>query len=93
MAYKKTHPGLDQVVTDEAIEAFTAGTEPTLIEAPERRRWPVTVLTVVVTAAAGILTGFAAHEYLSAFQVMIIVGLGLGTAAAFFTVELGDDGG
>lgn len=92
MAYRKSYPGLDEVVTDEAIEAFTAGTEPVLVEPPEQRRWPVTVLTMVVTAAAGVLTGFAAHEYLSAFQVMIIVGAGLGAAAAFFTVELGDDG-
>ena len=93
MPTKKTHPGLDEVVTDAEVDRFITGdTEPTFIEAPERR-WPVTAFGAVVAATVGVLAGFAVAPFLSVLQLFIIIGLGVGTAAAILTVELGDDGG
>lgn len=52
MPYKKTHPGLDETMSQEALDRFMAGAPTEMVEAP-RQAWPTvaTVTTVVVQVA------------------------------------------
>lgn len=83
MPYRRSHPGLDQVLDVEALDAFIDSV-PLALEEPPPRLWP-TVLAVAASASAvGFLAGIAAAGYVSfwlALAVILILTAGCAVAA------------
>ncbi len=76
MPYKKTHPGLDQVLTDEALDEFINGV-PLALEEPPPRVWPNVILAALVGAALGIVAGFSiarAADWRAAVLAVVVLG-------------------
>jgi hypothetical protein len=65
--YRKFHPGLDAVITDEQLDAFIDGI-PLALEEPPVRIWPVVLTAAAVGTAVGFLTGIVAAGYLNLAQ-------------------------
>lgn len=80
MAYKKTHPGLDQVLTDEALRSFMQS--PSVDGVPERR-WPTVVLVALAANTVGLVVGKAVAPTVSWVQVALIVVAVVSGAVAF----------
>jgi hypothetical protein len=80
MPYKKTHPGLDEVLTDEALRAFM---EPPTVDGVPERRWPVFVLIAVAANTIGLIVGKTIAPTVSWAQLALLVVAVASGAAAF----------
>lgn len=82
MPYRKTHPGLDQVMTDEALDAFIDGVPLALEEPPVLRLWPAVLLAALSAAGIGLIVGLALGPYVVFWPCAgVVVGVTAGAIA------------
>jgi hypothetical protein len=95
MAQKKPEPGLDQVLTDEAIDEFVARNELKVEREPVRRLWPVVCAVASGAWTFGVSAGIvvADSQLLSAMMLVISALVTAIATVVFFEARMDDSRG
>jgi hypothetical protein len=86
VAYKKTHPGLDEVLTDEALDAFIWGPYDDL-EGPPVRLWPRFLTVAAVCLTTGVVAGVLVAPFVTWVHVVLTVSAVAVAAVSVVVIE------
>lgn len=73
MAYRKPEPGLDAVLTDEAIDNFVTQNELKVEREPLRRLWPIACAVGCTAFTGGFAFAMLVADSILVSQVLLVV--------------------
>lgn len=79
-------PGLDEVMSESTLEAFTGG-EPPVLEEPPPRKWPTVVLTAGIASVVSMVIGILIAGFVTVLQVLFVDACLIGAVAAVVWFE------
>ena len=82
-------PGLDEVMSDQKLEAFTGG-HPPVLEEPPRRMWPAFLLSCSIASVVSVVIGILIADYVTVLQVLFVVACIVSAVAAVVWFERRD---
>lgn len=86
MPVKKTHPGLDEAMSDEALEAFMDGA-PTWVTEPARSLWPVTAYVSILALTVGLILGILLADLVTALDVIAVAVVTAGAVTVLLRLD------
>lgn len=86
MPYKKSHPGLDEAMSQVKLDEFMAGA-PTRFEEPPVRRWPTVVLVAAVAFTAAVVTGALAAGWVTGWDIVAVTAVTAGAVTVLFRLD------
>ena len=79
MAFPKPEPGLDETLTEQAMDDWVDDPPPVMKEPPVRV-WPSVVIAIALCIPSGVIMGIAVADYVTVLQALFVTCV-LATAA------------
>ena len=83
------HPGLDEVMSDDTLDAFTGG-HPPVLEEPPPRMWPTVLLSASAASVVSVVIGILIADFVTVLHVLFVVTCIITAVAAVVWIELRD---
>ena len=88
MPYKKTHPGLDEAMSDEALDRFMAGAPSELVEPPPRSPWPLVATVATVVFTVGLVMGILLAGIITVLDILAVAGVAAGAVTVLCRLDV-----